>query len=105
MSIPTAKQSRSTRDQALIIFTRASTPEVPLSDDFKDKIVKWYYEDQETMKEIAMQARLRHGAQLEQSLMSFSTANMANSRMLLDHLLDMLRELGSVLIDIARRGM
>ena len=27
-------------------------PGVPLSDDLKDKIVKWYYEDQETMKEI-----------------------------------------------------
>ena len=31
-------------------------PGVPLSDDLKDRIVKWYYEDQETMKEIAVQA-------------------------------------------------
>ena len=36
-------------------------PGVPLSDDLKDKIVKWYYEDQETMKEIAVQARCSIG--------------------------------------------
>ena len=36
-------------------------PGVPLSDDLKDKIIKWYYEDQETMKEIAVQARCSIG--------------------------------------------
>jgi transposase len=36
-------------------------PGVPLSDDLKDRIVKWYYEDQETMKEIAVQARCSIG--------------------------------------------
>ena|SRR6266545_251992 len=36
-------------------------PGVPLSDDLKDRIVKWYYEDQETMKEIAAQARCSIG--------------------------------------------
>ena len=34
------------------VFT--SMPGVPLSHDFRDKIVKWYHEDQETMKEIAV---------------------------------------------------
>ena len=34
---------------------------VPLSNDLKDRIVKWYYEDQETMKEIATHARCSIG--------------------------------------------
>ena len=33
----------------------------PLSDDLKERIVKWYYEDQDTMAEIAAQARCSIG--------------------------------------------
>jgi len=33
----------------------------PLSDDLKERIVKWYYEDQDTMAEIAAQARYSIG--------------------------------------------
>jgi transposase len=66
--IPTAKQRRLSTDQALILRSRLLAPRqltlmpgVPLSDDLKDRIVKWYYEDQETMKEIAVQARCSIG--------------------------------------------
>ena len=68
MRIPTAKQRRLSTDQALILRSRLLAPQqltlmpgVPLSDNLKDRIVKWYYEDQETMKEIAVQARCSIG--------------------------------------------
>ena len=33
----------------------------PLSDDLKDRIIKWYYKDQKTMKGIATHARCSIG--------------------------------------------
>jgi len=36
-------------------------PGAPLSNDLKDRIVRWYYEDQDTMAEIAAQARCSIG--------------------------------------------
>ena len=61
MSIPTAKQRRSSTDKLISRPYLTSMP-APLSNDLKDRIVKWYYEDQETMKEIATHARCSIGA-------------------------------------------
>jgi transposase len=36
-------------------------PGTPLSTDLKERIVKWYYEDQDTMQQIAEQARCSIG--------------------------------------------
>ena len=56
-----AKQRRSSTDKLISRPYLTSMP-APLSNDLKDRVVKWYYEDQETMKEIATHARCSIGA-------------------------------------------
>jgi hypothetical protein len=63
-----------------------------LSNDLKDKIIRWYYEDQDTMAKIAARARCAIGPVSNVLPMSsvriVSTGNMAKSRILLDNTLD-----------------